>query len=280
MEYENLRLWGYASAVDNGTHILLYYMVMSTLGQDPDKVAMYTALAISADRGASFVKPELGLVDVGDGGKNNIVWPLAPKTVSKSGDHQTGTVWIDSKPGTPAAEKYKMLALWNPPGGKGMGTFAWASPDGINWKVLGDPKTPLYTGSDTQQVGFFDERLGKYVAYRRNWPTDRKKGGLEECVGSPPHCGATFLAGRKVGRCVSDTLTSFKGCSCSCTDTSPPKCSGEGPSCTFQVLSFDDHDSPIVDICERLASLRPFCSTLRSDPRVWLCCCGQIPTRR
>ena len=95
MEYENLRLWGYASAVDNGTHILLYYMVMSTLGQDPDKVAMYTALAISADHGASFVKPELGLVDVGDGGKNNIVWPLAPKTVSKSGDHQTGTVWID-----------------------------------------------------------------------------------------------------------------------------------------------------------------------------------------
>ena len=152
MEYENLRLWGYASAVDNGTHILLYYMVMSTLGQDADKVAMYTALAISADRGASFVKPELGLVDVGDGGKNNIVWPLAPKTVSKSGDHQTGTVWIDSKPGTPATEKYKMLALWNPPGGKGMGTFAWASPDGINWKVLGDPKTPLYTGSDTQQV--------------------------------------------------------------------------------------------------------------------------------
>ena len=100
------------------------------------------------------------------------------------------------------------------------------------------------------QVGFWDERLGKYVAYRRNWPTDRKKGGLEECVGSPPHCGATFLAGRKVGRCVSDTLTSFKGCSCSCTDTSPPKCSGEGPSCTFQVLSFDNHDSPIVDICE------------------------------
>ena len=86
MEYENLRLWGYASAVDNGTHILLYYMVMSTLGQDPDKVAMYTALAISADRGASFVKPELGLVDVGDGGKNNIVWPLVPKTVSKRVD--------------------------------------------------------------------------------------------------------------------------------------------------------------------------------------------------
>ena len=44
MKYENLRLWGYASAVDNGTHILMYYMVMSTLGQDAGKVAMYTAL--------------------------------------------------------------------------------------------------------------------------------------------------------------------------------------------------------------------------------------------
>ena len=89
-------------------------MVMSTLGQDPDKVAMYTALAVSSDGGGSFFKPELGLVDVGDGGRNNIVWPTRPKTSSPSGDHQTGTVWIDTKPGVPPAEKYKMLALWNP----------------------------------------------------------------------------------------------------------------------------------------------------------------------
>jgi hypothetical protein len=157
MAYENLRLWGYASAVDNGTHILMYYMVMSTLGQDPNKVAMYTALAISSDGGASFIKPELGLVDVGDGGKNNIIWPLKPKTVSGAGDHQTGTVWIDSKPGTPPTERYKMLALWNP--GTGMGTYAWSSPDGIHFTLMGNPSKPLYTGSDTQQVGFWDQRL-------------------------------------------------------------------------------------------------------------------------
>ena len=33
-----------------------------------------------------------------------------------------------------------------------MGTYAWGSPDGIHWNILGHPTTPLYTGSDTQQV--------------------------------------------------------------------------------------------------------------------------------
>ena len=37
MEYENLRLWPYSSVVDNGTSILMYYMVMSTLGQKPSE---------------------------------------------------------------------------------------------------------------------------------------------------------------------------------------------------------------------------------------------------
>lgn len=145
-------------------HILLYYMVMSTLGQDRGKVAMYTALAISADGGATFVKPELHLVDLGDGGKNNIIWPLEPKTSGKAGDHQTGTVFFDTKPGVPKTEMYKMLALWNAGGKSALATYAFSSSDGINWKVIGDPTTPLYVGSDTQQVCFYDEGLGKYVA--------------------------------------------------------------------------------------------------------------------
>ena len=95
-------------------------------------------------------------------------------------------------------------------------------------------------------------RLQKYVAYRRNWPSHRlddASGHL--CVGDPARCGATYLGGRKVGRCVSDTLTAFEGCNCSCEDAgqgTTSGCTGQGANCTFQVLSYDAEDAPIVDI--------------------------------
>ena len=51
---------------------------MSTFGQRNNTVQFYTALAVSGDGGLTFTKPMLGLVDLGDGGKNNVIWQVMP----------------------------------------------------------------------------------------------------------------------------------------------------------------------------------------------------------
>lgn len=242
-------------------------MVMSTLGQRPNTVPMYTALAISADGGRSFTKPMLGLVDLGDGGKNNVIWPLEPQTKRAGGDHQTGTVFIDEAPGVPPEEKYKMTGLW-------LGvTMAMASPDGIHFTVMdkgppssgcakGSPKGCIYTGSDTQQVAFWDKKLGKYAAYRRNWPAVRPHDIQRSCVGSnaSKHCGGTYTGGRMVGRCLSDRLDSFQGC-----DHNETICVGASSNCTFRVLAADDADAKVRNSVDFFLSfryeIRPFAKT-------------------
>eukprot|EP01046_Picozoa_sp_COSAG06_P058730 COSAG06_NODE_11897_length_1450_cov_1.500370_2_plen_147_part_00 len=146
MPWEDIRFWAYNSLVDNGTHILLYYYVISTgdpaMHPPPPGVTQtYTCLAISADRGAeqqaslfvlkpqplprqardkdrkvekrkafflpagrSFTKPNnLGAVSWNGSKNNNIVWP--PEPAYGTAGHETGTVFIDTKPGTPPEAK-------------------------------------------------------------------------------------------------------------------------------------------------------------------------------
>ena len=55
--WEGNRLGYYNSAVDNGSHVLLYYSTFNTLFQG----GMVTCLAVSSDRGRRFTKPSLGL---------------------------------------------------------------------------------------------------------------------------------------------------------------------------------------------------------------------------
>ena len=58
-------------------------------------------------------------------------------------------MYIDTKPGVPAAEKYKMVATWTPRSGVS-GAYTMSSPDGVHFKAMSTQ--PSYTGSDTGQV--------------------------------------------------------------------------------------------------------------------------------
>ena len=58
-------------------------------------------------------------------------------------------VYIDTKPGVPAAEKYKMVATWTPRSGVS-GAYTMSSPDGVHFIAMSTQ--PSYTGSDTGQV--------------------------------------------------------------------------------------------------------------------------------
>ena len=160
--WEGGRIIGYNSVVDNGTHVLLYYDAFSVNGPVKDDIARCTCLAISADGGMTFTKPNLGLVSFNGSTDNNIVMPRNKTSWS------SGTVFKDDNPAAPDTERFKLIALWNPDTHKTEDdgeTWTFASTDGIDFRPLS--KGPVYHGSDTQDVALFDPHLGRYVAFRR-----------------------------------------------------------------------------------------------------------------
>ena len=160
--WEGGRIIGYNSVVDNGTHVLLYYDAFSVNGPVKDDIARCTCLAISADGGMTFTKPNLGLVSFNGSTDNNIVMPRNKTSWS------SGTVFKDDNPAAPDTERFKLIALWNPDTHKTEDdgeTWTFASADGIDFRPLS--KGPVYHGSDTQDVALFDPHLGRYVAFRR-----------------------------------------------------------------------------------------------------------------
>jgi hypothetical protein len=107
-----------------------------------------------SDDGMIWRKPELGLHDFAGTSANNIVLPCK--------DDGLETVFRDRDGG------YRMLIHDEPvPGGKSIwkAMRSLRSPDGIHWTFEDQPVLDMYC--DTQNVGFYDERLGEYVCYVR-----------------------------------------------------------------------------------------------------------------
>eukprot|EP01052_Picozoa_sp_SAG31_P019760 SAG31_NODE_1455_length_8278_cov_2.514366_6_plen_706_part_00 len=222
--WENIRFWAYNSLVDNGTHILLYYYVIST--GDPHHPApagstqAYTCLAVSQDRGQTFTKPSLGVVSWNGTTNNNIVWPPTPAT---NCGHETGTVFIDTKPGVKPEARYKMVCTWK------CEAYALQSADGIHWLPISN--RPAYTGSDTGQVAFWSKRDSSYMAYRRTRGPPAGGRICHSCAGDPAVCNVGQAPSRQVSVCTSNDLATFENCS-------------QGQ----MVFTFDEHDDPCIDI--------------------------------
>lgn len=111
-----------------------------------------TCYAESTD-GLRFTKPELGLFDFGGSKANNIVW-------DGEGAH-CFTPFRDTNPNCPPDSRYKALT-WV----KG-GLLAMGSADGIHWRKLADAPVITKGAFDSQNLAFFDERLGRYREYHR-----------------------------------------------------------------------------------------------------------------
>jgi hypothetical protein len=282
--WENLRTFGFHSVVDNGTHVLLYYFLFTgfpypanhsfsesipaaphcnpaipaqlcpgglkcpqcgqpsctcpgspTPGKGKYKEQFYTCLATSTD-GINFVKPILGVIEINGSTANNCVWPPGGWNAIS---HQTGSVFIDTNPAAPPTEKYKMIATY------GGSAKTMTSPDGVHFTAV---PTESFSGSDTQQVAWYDERLGKYVAYRRAWWHHNTRVNSAFCVTQDgvPKCGRQDAAGRQISRCVTDAATwpSFPDCPTATAGTS----AGPLTNSSDLVFSFDEQDPPGMDL--------------------------------
>ena len=160
--WEGGRFNYYNSVVDNGTHVLLYYDVR---GQLPDWKSRMLCVAVSRD-GISFTRPNLGVGLYNGSRANNIVWPLDDRYLAKPPTpFAPGTVWRDDNPTTSDTSRWKMITGWEPSSQlHNTGSRVLTSPDGIHWKPIqgaGGDTVPVWSGSDTQDVMFYDPKLSK-----------------------------------------------------------------------------------------------------------------------
>ncbi|HSW44789.1 MAG TPA: hypothetical protein VLM89_04380 [Phycisphaerae bacterium] len=182
------RLWGAAQDTDNN-HYPCYF---------------------ESEDGLTWRKPSLGLIDFNGNRDNNLI--------------TSGGSSVFKDPSAPPAERYK--SVWH--GSCDLQTFekyrkerAWStiatemdphkvhaikaavSPDGFRWTELPDPLG--FEPTDTQVVGYYDERLAKYVLYTRSYMLGVRAPGFDP----PPPEMYQLYSRRAIGRTESKDFRRF-----------------------------------------------------------------------
>ncbi|MFN4260251.1 MAG: hypothetical protein ACK4RK_13220 [Gemmataceae bacterium] len=142
------------------------YAAYVTVFADQDKFRMYyrgwsassggeqvTCYAESKD-GIIWEKPKLGLFEFQGSTENNLIL----KGNRKIGTHNFAP-FKDTRPGVPVEQQYKAVA--------GGPLLAYASPDGIHWKLMADKPVITKGAFDSQNIAFWDTNKQKYVSYYR-----------------------------------------------------------------------------------------------------------------
>ena len=161
----------YTTVLKDGDVYRMYYRaanigINGTSHPDGHLLPSATCYAESSD-GIEWTKPELGLVELRGSRRNNAVLPGLP--VYPFGP------FVDARPGVPAEERYKAVARHI--GGPNRHLMGYASGDGINWRMLSEePIVPsgLENNFDSQNVAFWSEAEGRYVAYMRHMVGGRR----------------------------------------------------------------------------------------------------------
>ena len=156
----------------------------------------------SSPDGIHWEKPDLGLLAFAGDEHTNIVFPSDPLLGTGDGNPPS----FDTNPDCPADERYKMPFMRFHPE-KGNEIVVYVSPDGLRWRALSEKAS--CGRSDTNNVVFWDDSIGRYVAMVRKMAK-----GTERW--------------RRVGRCEFDDLSDW----------------GE----VQEVLAPDQDDPPNVDM--------------------------------
>ena len=143
--WEEFMITFYLSVIDDNGKLRMWYIC-----RDKEKKPN-VAYAESVD-GVHWTKRELGVVEYHGSRANNLVGIR----------NLEGNVFRDDHTANPQ-ERYVYVSSV----GKGGGIFRFTSPDGYSWKRDERPLLPFE--ADSQNVTFWDARLGKYVSYIRAW---------------------------------------------------------------------------------------------------------------
>ncbi len=151
-------LSGYCTVLQDAQteEFLLYYRGLSD-GSFECRRGEVTCVATSTD-GVHWQRPQLELHGwQGQTSTNIILAEHAP-------DSHNFTPFLDTRPETPASERFKALAGVAP-----IGLHAYHSGDGVNWQRR--QKEPVITEGmlDSQNVAFWSAHEQAYVCYLRTW---------------------------------------------------------------------------------------------------------------
>ncbi|NQU09930.1 hypothetical protein HQ590_04000, partial [bacterium] len=147
---------GYCTVIPDGDRYRLYYRGWPPVGKDAAVVYCY---AESRD-GMTFDRPALRLHEVNGTRDNNVIL-VTPEAV-----HSFSPL-LDTRPGVAASGRFKALGVVTQ-GGRDV-LVAYGSADGIRWSRLRDEPVLTKGAFDSQNVAFWSEHEGCYVAYYRTW---------------------------------------------------------------------------------------------------------------
>lgn len=142
-----------------GEPFRMYYRGSPEAGRDGN-TGEVTCYAESPD-GIRWSKPDLGLFEVFGTRKNNVI--LAQNAPFS----HNFTPFIDTRPGVPAAERFKAIA-----GVSASGLRGYISPDGLQWRpIRPEPLLPptKQTTYDSQNLAFWSSHEHCYALYYRTW---------------------------------------------------------------------------------------------------------------
>jgi hypothetical protein len=140
--------------------------------------------------GVRWEKPELGLIAYQGDRRNNIV--IGHGAVGVEMGQDGGMVFLD--PNAPADQRFRFVARFGVQVEEGEAVHIYSSGDGIHWKlthesVIGSRPQAKGHHLDCQNVIFWDDRLGKYVAYVRKNRMDPGSQGRTIARGESDHLG-------------------------------------------------------------------------------------------
>lgn len=115
-------------------------------------------LATSSD-GIHWRRPELNLHPLPEAARNNIL------LLDQFPHTHNFTPFLDTRPDVPEQERYKALAGGEPQAG----IVAYASADGVHWRLLHPEPVITGEGFDSMNVAFWSVHEQCYVAYVRTW---------------------------------------------------------------------------------------------------------------
>jgi hypothetical protein len=166
---ENAASGVYNVLVEHAGRILLYYRGHFPLAdRGGDHSNQQTAQVAFSEDGLHFVRPELGLFDLGDGGKNNVVW---------QGIQAHNLVpFFDANPACDPDCRFKAV------GGTGENNlYALVSPDGLHWRLAREEPLAVPGAFDSANVPFWDPAVGKYRLFSRYFEPGRGR-AIQSCT--------------------------------------------------------------------------------------------------
>jgi len=155
----------YMTVFRDGNLCRMYYRgvhVIYKQGGYAEPHAEYTCYAESKD-GITWTRPNLGFFEVMGSRSNNVI---VTRELGGNATHNFSP-FIDTRPGVPAAERYKAL------GGGGEGLTPFGSPDGLRWHKLNDKPVITQGAFDSQNLAFWDAEKSEYRAYYRDFREGR-----------------------------------------------------------------------------------------------------------